>query len=726
MKLVKKSSTKPNLKKKSSLFKKQSLTKRKVEEEKPKYASLSEVMDRTRDISFFYSGVEYDLYLSGCYNMGIRNFLMSYHYLTGRNLKDIFEKYPDIHLFVDSGAFTYQMDAKYRDYSVARWEEHIQKYLSWAERNKEHIFAIANLDIEALVGAENVTRWNKEYFEPFMLKTGIPVCFVYHDGASSNNWEWYCERYPYVGFSSISQTGSVQDMDAYREYLRIAEKHDTLVHGFGMTKIKELSELPYYTVDSTTWKVGMRYGKLIIFDGSTVKQIAQEDWETKAIPLIRNYPINIDLDKLWEYDEPEVIRANVYAFSLAEDYVKSRVKRLQYWQKAKVVKNDLNSLSDDFFSSIGWLNGEKTPEEVIEYANKMNINSDRDIDTVALAVMDMTSFINWDNPAYAERHTEYLGDNQDILDALHDLYINRIVPDEETKISDLKKFYTECCTGARDTLLLEGTNFDRMVKERDEYIDDTEYDVTEVPREEILAKLGSLNLLPESEAPEIDDLDEEIFKKVDIVPVFDEKGRFVKGNQISKKPKNIYSKKFPKFACDTCSAAANCPEYKAGYVCAYHKLFTGFDTRNLDDVISAMQGMANQNIARMQRAMVIETINGTTDPNVTSLIDQNMRIMDNIRRLYETKNTTVVRQTRAVQADGTVTDTVSVHNPQSGGILEQLFNRKAKEDKKQPEPETEEPLKDEEESPVIEADFKEVQPKNSVLGQAIFIQPDED
>ena len=128
MKLVKKSSTKPNLKKKSSLFKKQSLTKRKVEEEKPKYASLSEVMDRTRDISFFYSGVEYDLYLSGCYNMGIRNFLMSYHYLTGRNLKDIFEKYPDIHLFVDSGAFTYQMDAKYRDYSVARWEEHIQKY----------------------------------------------------------------------------------------------------------------------------------------------------------------------------------------------------------------------------------------------------------------------------------------------------------------------------------------------------------------------------------------------------------------------------------------------------------------------------------------------------------------------------------------------------------------------------------------------------------------------
>ena len=51
-------------------------------EQEPLYSTLDEVMDRTRDISFFYSGVEYANYLDGCYDMGIRNFLMSYHYLS--------------------------------------------------------------------------------------------------------------------------------------------------------------------------------------------------------------------------------------------------------------------------------------------------------------------------------------------------------------------------------------------------------------------------------------------------------------------------------------------------------------------------------------------------------------------------------------------------------------------------------------------------------------------
>lgn len=699
MKLVKKSASTKSTSAKKDLFKKpKKITEQPVEApEKPQYATLSDVMDKTRDISFFYSGVEYDTYLAGCYNMGIRNFLMSYHYLTGRSLKDIFTKYPDIHLFVDSGAFTYQMDTKYHDYDAEHWESHIQKYLKWAERNKEHIFAIANLDIEGLVGPELVTKWNREYFEPFMLRTGIPVCFVYHDGLSDYSWNDYCKRYPYVGFSSVNTHGEALDMNDYREYLRTAEKYDTLVHGFGMTKIKELSELPYYTVDSTTWKVGMRYGKLIIFDGKKVRQIDQADWDSTALPLIQNYPINIDIDKLWEYDEPEVIRANVYAFMLAENYVKDSVKHLQYWKKAKAVKNDLNDIPEDYFPSVEWLNGEKTPEEVKEYAKKMNINPDMDdVNEVALAVMDMVTFLNWDKPEYASRHDLYLGDNLDILQALHDKYINRIVPDDETRIADLRKFYEECFTGVRDTLLHEGTNFDRIVKEREEYLDDTEYDTVRISKDEVLFKLG--NLLPSDEgAPEIDELDEEIFSEVNIVPIRDEKGRVVGGNQLAKRPKNIYSKKFPKFACDTCNAAAKCPEYKAGYVCAYHKLFTNYDTRNMDDIISAMQGMANHNLTRMQRAMVMETINGTIDPDVTNLINQNMGIMNTLQKMYESRNATVVRQTRVAQADGTFTETTSVRNPQSSGILEQLFKKQSSS-----EPSSES---------VVEADYREVPEK---------------
>ena len=679
-------------------------------EQEPLYSTLDEVMDRTRDISFFYSGVEYANYLDGCYDMGIRNFLMSYHYLSGRGLKDIFETHPDIHLLVDSGAFTYTTDVKYEDWTLEQWEKHIERYLKWAERNKEHIFAIANLDIERLVGIPQVMEWNKKYFEPFMLRTGVPVCFVYHadvaDGTDENyTWSKYCERYPYVGFSSVNTNNESIDMNDYREYLRTAEKYGTLVHGFGMTRIKELSELPYYTVDSTTWKVGMRFGKLIIFNGTTVQQISKEDWNDKALPLIRNYPIEIDEDLLWDYYEPEVIRANVYAFIQAENYVKDSIKHLQYWKKAKAKQLDLDNLPDDFFPSVEWLmDDNKTKEDIQRYASQMNINPDRDhINKVALTVIDMTSFVNWDNPVYESMHEAYTGDNISVLHELHDKYINRIVPDDEKRINDLKQFYRECLSGKRDTLLQEGTNFDRVVKERDEYVDDTEYTTVELSREDVLSKIGLM--LPESTeegAPEIDELDEEIFEKVGIKPVYDSKGRFVKGNQLVKNSrKNLYSKKFPKFACDTCNAAAKCPEYKAGYVCAYSKLFTGFDTRNADDILQAMQGMANHNLSRMQRAMVMETINGTIDDKVTAMIDQNMRLMNTMLKLHENSKTVQVRQTRTVNADGSFVEATTVSNPQSGSILEQLFsqNRKSETPKSEPKDVT---------SETIEADYKEI------------------
>ena len=162
---------------------------------------------------------------------------------------------------------------------------------------------------------------------------------------------------------------------------------------------------------------------------------------------------------------------------------------------------------------------------------------------------------------------------------------------------------------------------------------------------------------------------------MNIVPIRDKKtGKLIKGSQLVKsKTKNIYSKKFPKFACDTCLAAAKCPEYKAGYVCAYHKLFSGFDTRNANDIIQAMQGMVNHNISRMQKAMLLETINGTVDADVTALIDQNTKLLQNLMKMYDSRSATVVRQTRTMQADGTVNETMQVSNPQGGGILEKLF-----------------------------------------------------
>ena len=132
--------------------KKKSLPVKKENEEKNKYTDLRQVMDYKRDLSIFFSGVENKTYLEGCYDMGVRNFLMSYHYIKGRSLKQVLDGKEGIKLFIDSGAYTYTIDSDFKDKSIEEWEEHIVKYLKWAEKNRDYIFAIAGLDIEFLVG----------------------------------------------------------------------------------------------------------------------------------------------------------------------------------------------------------------------------------------------------------------------------------------------------------------------------------------------------------------------------------------------------------------------------------------------------------------------------------------------------------------------------------------------------------------------------------------------
>ena len=137
----------------------------------------------------------------------------------------------------------------------------------------------------------------------------------------------------------------------------------------------------------------------------------------------------------------------------------------------------------------------------------------------------MTIFMNWDNEVYAEiKEALY---TPELIKELHDTWINRIVSSDEEMVRDLIDFYKECLLGENDKLLVLGTNFDRMVKERDSYVDDTEYDYEDVSEMEI-SNLGAKYLPAPKEgspAPEIDDLDDEIFKENEIIPIRDKNGR---------------------------------------------------------------------------------------------------------------------------------------------------------------------------------------------------------
>lgn len=698
------------LKKTSPVLEQPKLKKKTLKPQKPKetvsvetktYTDLREVMDYKRPLSIFFSGVEQESYLDILYDLGIRNFLMSYEYLKGKGHGQL-KKHPDMHLFIDSGAYTYQNDPKYLEYTDEQWETQIVKYLEWAKKHKGQIFAIADLDLQYLpnVGYEKVYEWRRKYFEPFMLETGIPVCFIYHEDGL-DMWDYMCKRYPYVGLSlAIDKVDGGSTI--LKEMFQIAEKHNALCQGMASTNTKMLTHYPFYTVDSTTWLAGLKYGEISVWTGTKMTRVKKQDFETKAFPLIQRYDRPFDFDLIREEDPTEMIRVNAYAFIEAEKFVRDRLKAKMYWLKAKAVKVDVDNLPDDFFPSPDWLRSDDIPiEEVKEYAVKMNINPE--YEDVVNCVSDVTVLLNWFKPEYEEFKTVYRDNNYQAIHELHDLFVNRIVQTTDEKISDLIDFYRSCLSGENTTLLHIGTNFDRLIRERDEYIVDEDYDIEDVPDIEVQNVLSKYLPPPKegSPAPEISDLDDEIFREQGIEPIRDANGRFLKGQRQVLKPKKLYSEKYPKMSCDRCVNAQVCPEYKPGFVCAFNKMFQRYNTRDMADIIQAMQGIVDLSMQRLQRSMMTEVLNGgMPDPNLSQMMNQSMNLLGQLQRMYEVGSQEVIRQTRVLRADGTQEMTTQVSNPQSGGILAQIFGNLSSTREEAPD-----------EDDVIEAEAVTVDPK---------------
>ena len=66
----------------------------------------------------------------------------------------------------------------------------------------------------------------------------------------------------------------------------MARQANCKVHGLGFTNLKCLTDFDFYSVDSTSWLGGNRFGFIYHFDGRTLQQIKRKDNQrVKAHPV---------------------------------------------------------------------------------------------------------------------------------------------------------------------------------------------------------------------------------------------------------------------------------------------------------------------------------------------------------------------------------------------------------------------------------------------------------
>lgn len=198
---------------------------------------------------------------------GAKKILFSYYYHSDKTFGEIREKHfqHGVRVFADSGGFTAQTKGAEID---------LDHYCQWLKLSKQYLEQYANLDV---IGNQVLTRINQSAMEA----QGLTPMPVFHVGSGLKEYRRLCEEYDYIAIG-----GMVPYMKAFDEIRPYLQKifdiaGDKKLHGFGCTNLKALFEFPWYSVDSSTWLVGIRYGEVPIFEKRThkIKRIKFGDWD---------------------------------------------------------------------------------------------------------------------------------------------------------------------------------------------------------------------------------------------------------------------------------------------------------------------------------------------------------------------------------------------------------------------------------------------------------------
>ena len=187
---------------------------------------------------------------NGGYHLRI---LLSYHYYKDTDLDQLFEKYftepyPDV--FADSGAFSAMTQGSYID---------IDDYANWLKKYNHLFSTYSNLDV---IKDADGTWENQVYLEE---KHGLSPLPVFHVLESFDWLERYIEKYQYIalGVAGMQQRGGL--MAWLTKCFQMA-KGRAVYHGFGLTGWKVMRDFPWYSVDSSSWGQGFRFGQVPVFN----------------------------------------------------------------------------------------------------------------------------------------------------------------------------------------------------------------------------------------------------------------------------------------------------------------------------------------------------------------------------------------------------------------------------------------------------------------------------
>lgn len=196
--------------------------------------------------------------------------LCSYFYLNKKNIKQklldlIISRNRTGDFLLDSGAFTLFSSKTLN----VDFEKYLYSYIEFI--NKYDIQHFIELDIDVVVGYQKVL----DYRNIIEKETGKKCVPVWHKSRSIDAYKEIVRDYDYICIGGLGNKEiKPNEYKKIKNMINYANHFNTKVHGLAFTR-KDAYEYGFYSVDSSSWTMGERFGGLYKFEDNQLKSISK-------------------------------------------------------------------------------------------------------------------------------------------------------------------------------------------------------------------------------------------------------------------------------------------------------------------------------------------------------------------------------------------------------------------------------------------------------------------
>jgi len=196
----------------------------------------------------YFAGAENQSHLKELNRFKIHNILMTYFTIPSNHLSKT-----SSNVFLDSGAYSAFTQNK---------EVNLEKYIKFIKKNESRLTIYASLDV---IGDAEKTYSNFK----IMKEAGLNPIPTFHRGEDFK-WLKKYENEPYIALGGMVRDTKKLLIPWMKKCFQ-AIPSSQKVHGFGMTSPLLISMFPFYSVDSTSWLAGQKYGDFYCFSKGKIR-----------------------------------------------------------------------------------------------------------------------------------------------------------------------------------------------------------------------------------------------------------------------------------------------------------------------------------------------------------------------------------------------------------------------------------------------------------------------